>query len=80
MCKNININKYIGYEIRRHRISKGLTGSDLAKLINVSQQQVSRYETGITTVTISQLILISNKLNVNIIHFLPRHLFSDDHI
>ena len=39
------IHQYLGKEIRSKRKAIGLTGEDLAKKLNVSQQQVSRYET-----------------------------------
>ncbi|MEQ5149856.1 helix-turn-helix domain-containing protein [Providencia stuartii] len=32
-----------------------LTGKELGQLMHVSQQQVSRYEAGVTNLTISQL-------------------------
>ncbi len=77
----ININEYIGFKIRQFRISKGLTGSDLAKLVHVSQQQISRYERGCNTISISLLILISDRLNISLVSFLPREiLFLDDEI
>lgn len=32
-----------------------MTGKQLAKLMNISQQQVSRYEIGVTSITLDQL-------------------------
>ena len=38
--------QYIGSALKTRRIAQGMTGSDLAKLAHVSQQQISRYECG----------------------------------
>ncbi|MCB6145587.1 helix-turn-helix domain-containing protein [Providencia rettgeri] len=49
------------------KISKGkkLTGKQLAKLMDVSQQQISRYETGKTSLTIDQLSHLLRLLDKN---------------
>lgn len=54
MKKNI-LSSRVGCFLRKARKDKNLTGKDIAKLINVSQQQVSRYETGMTSLTLDQL-------------------------
>ncbi|MEQ4664221.1 helix-turn-helix transcriptional regulator [Providencia rettgeri] len=53
--KNNILSSRVGYFLRMARKDKGLTGKDVAKLISVSQQQVSRYETGMTSLTLDQL-------------------------
>ncbi|MBG5898553.1 helix-turn-helix transcriptional regulator [Providencia stuartii] len=58
--------KAVGQEIYRIRRSRGITGRELAKELNVSQQQVSRYERGICGITVDTLILILNVLNVSV--------------
>lgn len=50
-----NINLIVGQNIRTLRYHHGMTTKTLAKLLEVSQQQVSRYERGV------------NKIDVNII-------------
>ncbi|MGX4743954.1 helix-turn-helix domain-containing protein [Providencia sp. wls1943] len=49
------LNEATGLFIRQKRIELGLNGSDLGRLLNVSQQQISRYERGITSLTLHQL-------------------------
>ncbi|MBO1928695.1 helix-turn-helix domain-containing protein [Providencia rettgeri] len=39
------INKEIGQYLRGIRKERNLTGEELAKRLNISQQQISRYET-----------------------------------
>ncbi|MEX5869443.1 helix-turn-helix domain-containing protein [Providencia hangzhouensis] len=41
------ISSHVGNYLRKSRKEKNMTGKQLAELINISQQQVSRYETGI---------------------------------
>ncbi|MEY0874462.1 helix-turn-helix domain-containing protein, partial [Providencia manganoxydans] len=42
----INVNRIVGREIRKRRKHLGLSGIELANLVGVSQQQISRYERG----------------------------------
>lgn len=46
---------YAGFFLRKSRLEKNLTGKQLASLMHVSQQQISRYETGKTPLTLDQL-------------------------
>ncbi len=48
-------NKKIGLFIKYKRKELGLTGQDLAIILNVSQQQISRYENGTTNITVTLL-------------------------
>lgn len=41
-----NVNQIVGKEIRKRRKELGLSGAELAGLVGISQQQVSRYERG----------------------------------
>ncbi|MEQ4692891.1 MULTISPECIES: helix-turn-helix domain-containing protein [Providencia] len=58
------INKKIGLYIRKIRKENSLSGCQLAMMLNVSQQQVSRYETGQTKLTfeiVDNILTILNK-------------------
>ncbi|MGG4609519.1 helix-turn-helix domain-containing protein [Providencia stuartii] len=59
----ILIQKKIGFFIKKARVNKSLTGHQLGKLINVSQQQVSRYENGVTSIDVNRLNLILKTLD-----------------
>ncbi len=49
------ISRHVGHFLRRIRKEKNMTGKELAKLINISQQQISRYETGTSAISLEQL-------------------------
>ena len=56
--------------LREVREDKDLKQKDLAKILNVSQQQYSRYETGLNQMTYEQLIILSEYYNVSIDYIL----------
>ncbi|QIF56685.1 MULTISPECIES: helix-turn-helix domain-containing protein [unclassified Providencia] len=49
------ISSHVGNYLRKSRKEKNMTGKQLAELINISQQQVSRYETGTSSLSLDQL-------------------------
>nr|WP_283126323.1 MULTISPECIES: helix-turn-helix transcriptional regulator [Providencia] len=59
----------IGKEIHKLRKERSMTGKELARLVNVSQQQISRYECGVCNLTIDTLIIILNALDVPLTDF-----------
>lgn len=59
------LNEVVGRFIRQKRVELGLNGSDLGRLLNISQQQISRYERGITSLTLHQLELFLRALAVS---------------
>ncbi|ENZ0348290.1 helix-turn-helix domain-containing protein [Morganella morganii] len=62
--KSEELNEKIGNYIKKIRKEKGLSGSELAKKLNFSQQQLSRYENGktkLTIETINEILLALNK-------------------
>lgn len=65
----IMFTKAVGQEVYRIRRNRVMTGKELAHKLNVSQQQVSRYERGVSNITVDTLILILNVLNVSIDEF-----------
>ncbi len=58
-----SISYYAGKFLRKARKEKDMTGKQLAKLMHVSQQQISRYETGRTSLTLDQLSLLLTSLD-----------------
>lgn len=58
-------NKKIGCFIKSKRKRMDITGKDLGVMLNISQQQVSRYENGITKITVTMLNDILNILDVS---------------
>lgn len=55
----------IGRMLKDYRRRTGLTGSELAKRINVSQQQISRYENGVNNISFDKLIILFNALEMS---------------
>lgn len=64
-----NINKIIGNRIYNVRLSRGLSRAKLAKEINVTHQQIAKYENGSNKISATRLYLISIALDTPIISF-----------
>ncbi len=58
--------------LRNIREDKDLTQKDIAKILNVSQNTYSQYETGIISLTAETLIKLSDFYNVSIDYLLDR--------
>lgn len=61
-----NIYALLGNHLRKARVSKGLSGNELGSIIQLSQQQVSRYELGINKLSLDKLIEIVIFLDIDI--------------
>ncbi|MBX7021116.1 XRE family transcriptional regulator [Providencia rettgeri] len=61
--ENTNVTIYIGTYLKHRRKAVGLTGAQLASRLNISQQQVSRYERGKNSITIQGLLDILQALD-----------------
>ncbi|MBG3131518.1 helix-turn-helix transcriptional regulator [Proteus mirabilis] len=57
--------EYIGWSLKEKRKRLGVTGEEIAKKLNISQQQVSRYERGVNTINISMLIRFFDVLEMD---------------
>lgn len=64
------LNKCIGYAVAILRNNQCMTGKQLGISIGVSQQQISRYETGFTSMKMDTCYLILQTLQVSINEFL----------
>ena len=64
--ENIWITAPIGEKIRQARANKGLTQSDLALLVNASQQQIAGYEQGEKDMPVSRLFDIARETGVTV--------------
>lgn len=71
--KKVNdIHVYIGNKIKIYRYEIGLSRNELAKKINISQQQLSKYESGENKICIGRLLLLAKVLNKNITDFIDK--------
>jgi len=64
-----HFNIHLGKKLRLRRLSLGLTQTKVAEAINVTFQQIQKYEKGTNGVSSARLIQISNFLNVPINYF-----------
>ena len=64
-----NFNKHLGNKLRLRRLALGLTQTKVAKAINVTFQQIQKYEKGTNGVSSTRLMQLSNFLNVPIVYF-----------
>ncbi|MBQ0330551.1 helix-turn-helix transcriptional regulator, partial [Providencia rettgeri] len=59
------LTEQIGMELSYLRKEKGLSGSELAKKLKISQQQISRYERGICSINCGMLFSILFYLEIS---------------
>ena len=63
------IDKFIGRKIYFLRLAKGLSRAELSKVIDVTYQQLQKYENGTNRVSASRLLLIAKALEHEIPYF-----------
>ncbi|MEX0423974.1 helix-turn-helix transcriptional regulator [Providencia rettgeri] len=66
---NTLLRRDVGLFLRQARIDKSLTGYQLAKILKISQQQVSRYERGETGINVEVLNTLLGVLERNWLEF-----------
>ena len=71
-----NFNKHLGNKLKLRRLSLGLTQTKVAKAINVTFQQIQKYEKGTNGVSSIRLLQLSNYLKVPISYFFEDSYFS----
>ena len=78
-----NFNQHLGSKLRMRRLSLGLTQTKVAQAINVTFQQIQKYEKGTNGVSSIRLLQLSNYLKVPISYFFedfPEYLINADKI
>ena len=63
------LNQHLGKKLRLRRTSLGLTQTQVAKAINVTFQQIQKYEKGTNGVSSARLLQLSSFLKVPIKYF-----------
>lgn len=63
------VDQFIGGKIYSLRLAKGLSRQQLAEVIEVTHQQLQKYEKGINRISIGRLVLIAKALDKNIDYF-----------
>ena len=64
-----NFNKHLGSKLKLRRLALGLTQTKVATAINVTFQQIQKYEKGTNGVSSIRLLQLSNYLKVPINYF-----------
>ena len=64
-----NFNLHLGKKLRMRRLSLGLTQTKVAEAINVTFQQIQKYEKGTNGVSSNRLMQLSSYLKVPITYF-----------
>ena len=63
------IDSYVGKKLKLQRKVFGLTQADLGNRVDISFQQIQKYETGQNRISASMLFKISNVLEVSVEYF-----------
>ena len=64
-----DFNKHLGEMLKKRRLALGLTQTKVAKAINVTFQQIQKYEKGINGVSSVRLLQLASYLKVPISYF-----------
>ncbi len=76
------VDEHVGVRIRLRRTLVGLTQEQLAAALNISYQQIQKYETGANRVSAGRLFQIAQRLGIDVAYFfdgldptlIPQHL------
>ena len=64
-----NFNKHLGNKLKLRRLALGLTQTKVAKAINVTFQQIQKYEKGTNGISSLRLMQLANFLKVPVVYF-----------
>ena len=64
-----NFNRHLGSKLRMRRLALGLTQTKVAQAINVTFQQIQKYEKGTNGISSLRLMQLANFLKVPVIYF-----------
>ena len=64
-----NFNKHLGSKLRMRRLALGLTQTKVAQAINVTFQQIQKYEKGTNGISSLRIMQLSNFLKVPVLYF-----------
>jgi len=64
-----NFNRHLGSKLRMRRLALGLTQTKVANAINVTFQQIQKYEKGTNGISSLRLMQLANFLKIPVIYF-----------
>ena len=65
----VNFNKHLGNKLKLRRLALGLTQTKVAKAINVTFQQIQKYEKGTNGISSLRIMQLSKFLKVPVVYF-----------
>ena len=68
-----NFNRHLGSKLRMRRLSLGLTQTKVAQAINVTFQQIQKYEKGTNGISSLRIMQLANFLKVPVIYFFENY-------
>ena len=69
-----NFNRHLGSKLRLRRLALGLTQTKVANAINVTFQQIQKYEKGTNGISSLRIMQLSNFLKVPVVYFFEDYL------
>lgn len=66
-----HIYDYVGEQLRAHRIGRGMTQAQVAKVIDISPQQYQKYEDAQSKCSLTSLEILAEHYGVSLTAFLP---------
>ena len=73
-----SFNIHLGKKLRIRRLSLGLTQTKVAQAINVTFQQIQKYEKGTNGISSLRMMQLSNFLKVPVVYFFEDFNISDE--
>ena len=64
-----NFNRHLGTKLRMRRLALGLTQTKVAQAINVTFQQIQKYEKGTNCISSLRIMQLANFLKVPVLYF-----------
>ena len=64
-----NFNRHLGSKLRMRRLALGLTQTKVANAINVTFQQIQKYEKGTNVISSLRIMQLANFLKVPVVYF-----------
>ena len=65
----VNFNKHLGAKLRLRRLALALTQTKVAQAINVTFQQIQKYEKGTNGISSLRVMQLANFLKVPVVYF-----------
>jgi len=73
----LNFNKHLGSKLRMRRLALGLTQTKVAQAINVTFQQIQKYEKGTNGISSLRIMQLANFLKVPVVYFFEDYISSE---